>query len=45
VVITILITHNLIFGVFTGIAMLLAMVSVLTLLPRLILTLKPFKNG
>ena len=33
------------FGVFTGIAMLLAMVSVLTLLPRLILTLKPFKNG
>jgi predicted RND superfamily exporter protein len=33
------------FGVFTGIAMLLAMISVLTLLPRLILTLKPFKNG
>ena len=31
------------FGVFTGIAMLLAMVSVLTLLPKLILTLKPFK--
>jgi uncharacterized protein len=30
------------FGVFTGIAMLLAMISVLTLLPRLILTLKPF---
>ena len=33
------------FGVFTGIAMLLAMLSVLTLLPKLILTLKPFKNG
>jgi len=33
------------FGVFTGIAMLLAMISVLTLLPKLILTLKPFKNG
>ena len=32
------------FGVFTGIAMLLAMISVLTLLPRLILTLKPFGN-
>ena len=30
------------FGVFTGIAMLLAMISVLTLLPRLILTFKPF---
>ena len=30
------------FGVFTGIAMLLAMLSVLTLLPRLILSLKPF---
>ena len=30
------------FGVFTGIAMLLAMISVLTLLPRLILTYKPF---
>ena len=33
------------FGVFTGIAMLLAMISVLTLLPRLILTFKPFKDG
>ena len=33
------------FGVFTGIAMLLAMISVLTLLPKLILTFKPFKNG
>jgi uncharacterized protein len=33
------------FGVFTGIAMLLAMISVLTLLPKLILTLKPFGNG
>ena len=30
------------FGVFTGIAMLLAMISVLTLLPTLILVLKPF---
>ncbi len=30
------------FGVFTGIAMLLAMISVLTLLPKLIITLKPF---
>jgi predicted RND superfamily exporter protein len=30
------------FGVFTGIAMLLAMISVLTLLPSLILTSKPF---
>ena len=30
------------FGVFTGIAMLLAMVSVLTLLPSLILVIKPF---
>ena len=30
------------FGVFTGIAMLLAMLSVLTLLPKLILVLKPF---
>ncbi len=32
------------FGVFTGIAMLLAMFSVLTLLPKLILTFKPFGN-
>ena len=30
------------FGVFTGIAMLLAMISVLTLLPTLILMIKPF---
>ena len=30
------------FGLFTGLAMLLAMISVLTLLPKLILTLKPF---
>ena len=30
------------FGVFTGIAMLLALMSVLTLLPKLILVLKPF---
>ncbi len=32
------------FGIFTGIAMLLAMISVLTLLPSLILLVKPFKN-
>ena len=32
------------FGVFTGMAMLLAMISVLTLLPKLILTLRPFGN-
>ncbi len=32
------------FGLFTGIAMLLAMISVLTLLPSLILISKPFKN-
>ena len=30
------------FGIFTGLAMLLAMVSVLTLLPALILFIKPF---
>ena len=30
-------------GIFTGIAMLLAMISVLTLLPALLLTFKPFK--
>ena len=30
------------FGIFTGIAMLLAMISVLTLLPKLILTFRPF---
>ena len=30
------------FGVFTGLAMLLAMISVLTLLPKLILIIKPF---
>ena len=30
------------FGVFTGIAMLLALISVLTLLPKLILVIKPF---
>jgi len=33
------------FGVFTGIAMMLAMISVLTLLPKLILIFKPFANG
>ena len=32
------------FGIFTGIAMLLAMVSVLTLLPKLILIIKPFNK-
>ena len=32
------------FGVFTGLAMLLAMISVLTLLPRLIITFKPFSK-
>ena len=33
------------FGIFTGIAMLLAMISVLTLLPALILISKPFKTN
>ena len=32
------------FGIFTGMAMLLALISVLTLLPKLILILKPFGN-
>ena len=32
------------FGIFTGIAMLLAMISVLTLLPALILIIRPFKK-
>jgi len=32
------------FGVFTGLAMLLAMISVLTLLPSLILLIKPFEK-
>ena len=32
------------FGIFTGIAMLLAMISVLTLLPSLLLLFKPFGN-
>ena len=32
------------FGVFTGLAMLLAMISVLTLLPSLILVIKPFEK-
>ena len=32
------------FGIFTGIAMLLAMISVLTLLPKLIIMFKPFDN-
>jgi uncharacterized protein len=35
---------TILFGVFTGIAMLLAMISVLTLLPSLILVAKPFDN-
>ena len=33
------------FGVFTGIAMLIAMISVLTLLPSLLLVFKPFKKN
>ena len=33
------------FGLFTGLAMLLAMISVLTLLPSLILIVKPFSNN
>ena len=33
------------FGVFTGIAMLLAMISVLTLLPQLLIKYKPFGKG
>ena len=33
------------FGIFTGIAMLLAMISVLTLLPKLIISFKPFGKG
>ena len=33
------------FGVFTGLAMLLAMISVLTLLPKMILIVKPFGNA
>ena len=32
------------FGVFTGLAMLLAMISVLTLLPKLLLIYKPFEE-
>ena len=32
------------FGIFTGLAMLLAMISVLTLLPTLILLIKPFRK-
>ena len=32
------------FGIFTGIAMLLAMISVLTLLPSLIIVFKPFES-
>ena len=34
---------TILFGIFTGLAMLLAMVSVLTLLPSLILRIKPFE--
>ena len=33
------------FGIFTGLAMLLAMISVLTLLPSLILSIKPFEDN
>ena len=32
------------FGLFTGLAMLIAMLAVLTLLPKLILVIKPFKE-
>ena len=32
------------FGIFTGIAMLLAMISVLTLLPKLLIIYKPFNE-
>jgi predicted RND superfamily exporter protein len=32
------------FGIFTGVAMLLAMISVLTLLPALLLVFQPFKG-
>jgi uncharacterized protein len=35
---------TILFGVFTGLAMLLAMISVLTLLPSLILIIKPFSK-
>ena len=48
IIFSILILSNFIptiyFGIFTGIAMLLAMISVLTLLPALLLVFKPFKN-
>ncbi len=33
------------FGIFTGLAMITAMTLVLTLMPQLILIIKPFKNG
>jgi len=33
---------TIIFGILTGLAMMIAMIAVLTLLPRLILTIKPF---
>mgnify|MGYP006261077379 CR=1 FL=1 len=33
---------TILFGIFTGLAMLLAMISVLTLLPSLLLVVKPF---
>ncbi len=36
---------TILFGIFTGLAMLLAMISVLTLMPALILKIKPFKNN
>ena len=32
------------FGLFTGLAMLLALISVLTLLPKMIMIVKPFGN-
>ena len=37
-----LLRTSIVLGIFTGIAMLLALISVLTLLPKLILILKPF---
>ena len=36
---------TILFGIFTGLAMLLAMISVLTLMPALILKIKPFENN
>ena len=41
-IITLILFPRIYFGVFTGLAMLLAMISVLTLLPSLIIIIKPF---